>query len=87
MRRKEISGNRISPIVGRCKATTVLIDLIIPVKIKKPKYAPPGAPIAPQLQIPAFLEKPESLQSSGYNTRATKARCFCIKNSMGAGTC
>ena len=41
MRRKEIAGNRISPIVGRCKATTVLIDLIIHVKIKKPRYVPP----------------------------------------------
>lgn len=41
MRRKEIAGNRISPIVGRSKAATVLIDLIIPVKIKKPRYVPP----------------------------------------------
>lgn len=47
----------------------------------------PGATIAPQLQISASLEKPESLQVHGSDSRAIKALSFRIKNSMGAGSC
>ena len=47
----------------------------------------PGAPIAPQLQIPAFLEKAESLQVPRSDSRAIKALSFRIKNSTVAGIC
>ena len=47
----------------------------------------PGATIAPQLQISASLEQPESLQVPRYNTRAIKALSFCIKSTTVAGIC